>query len=61
MPESYKRYLEGQLRTRFRLTGTPVVLEFREGANPYAGKRNELTERQKKKRARLIKHVKRGG
>ncbi|MFO1493143.1 MAG: ribosome biogenesis GTPase Der [Lysobacterales bacterium] len=61
LPESYKRYLEGQLRTRFRLTGTPVVLEFREGANPYAGKRNELTERQKKKRARLIKHVKRGG
>jgi GTP-binding protein len=60
LPDSYKRYLEGQLRTQFRLTGTPIALEFREGTNPFAGKRNELTERQKKKRARLMQHVKRG-
>jgi GTP-binding protein len=59
LPDSYKRYLEGFLRQKFRLTGTPIVLEFREGENPYAGKRNELTERQVKKRRRLMQHVKR--
>lgn len=58
LPDSYKRYLEGALRKRFRMVGTPVVFEFREGANPFAGRRNELTERQQKKRQRLMRHVK---
>lgn len=58
LPDSYKRFLEGQLRKRFRLVGTPLALEFREGSNPFAGRRNELTERQKKKRQRLMRHVK---
>lgn len=59
LPDAYKRYLENALRERFRLVGTPLALEFREGANnPYAGKKNVLTERQLKKRRRLIKHVK---
>ena len=55
--ESYKRYLENFFRKRFKLEGTPVRIEFRENENPYAGKRNELTEQQLKKRRRLIKHV----
>ncbi len=59
LAESYKRYLENFFRKRFRLVGTPVRLEFREGANPYEGRSNPLTERQKKKRQRLIRHVKR--
>jgi GTP-binding protein len=59
LPDSYKRYLEGFLRQKFRLTGTPIVLEFRAGENPYAGKRNELTTRQVRKRRRLMQHVKR--
>jgi GTPase len=59
LPETYKRYLENSLRQRFRLVGTPLSLEFREGQNPFAGKTNVLTERQVKKRQRLIKHVKR--
>ncbi len=39
--ESYKRYLEGFFRREFRLTGTPMAIEFRTGRNPYAtrGKR----------------------
>jgi GTP-binding protein len=60
LPDSYKRFLENSLREKFRLVGSPLVLEFREGANPFAGKKNVLTPRQVEKRKRLIRHVKRG-
>jgi GTP-binding protein len=40
--------------------GTPVRFIFKEGENPYEGKRNVLTERQVAKKKRLIRHVKRG-
>lgn len=56
----YRRYLENFLRKRYRLEGTPVRIEFRESDNPFAGKRNELTEGQQRKRQRLIRHAKRG-
>jgi GTPase len=59
LPLSYKRYLENFLRKRFKLVGTPLRLEFRTGENPYADKKNVLTERQVKQRKRLIRHVKR--
>ena len=55
--ESYRRYLENFFRKRFRLEGTPVRIEFRESENPFAGRKNELTETQQKKRRRLMKHV----
>ncbi len=58
LPESYKRYLENFFRKRFKLVGTPVQFIFREGANPYEGKKNVLTERQVKAKRRLMKHVK---
>ena len=58
LPESYKRYLENFFRKRFKLIGTPVQFIFREGANPYEGKKNLLSERQIAKKKRLIKHVK---
>jgi GTP-binding protein len=61
LPDSYKRYLENFLRKRFRLDGTPIRLEFRDGENPYEGKRNELSDRQVKKRQRLRRFVKRRG
>ncbi|MEG0186977.1 MAG: ribosome biogenesis GTPase Der, partial [Stenotrophomonas sp.] len=54
----YKRYLENFFRKRFKLVGTPVQFIFREGVNPYEGKKNVLTERQVKRKRRLIKHVK---
>ena len=60
LPESYKRYLENFFRKRFKLVGTPVRFVFREGANPYEGKKNELTERQVARKRRLLRHVKRG-
>jgi GTP-binding protein len=61
LPDSYKRYLENFLRARFKLVGTPLRLEFRQGENPYADKVNVLTDAQKRKRQRLIRHAKRKG
>ncbi|WP_411832033.1 ribosome biogenesis GTPase Der [Pseudoxanthomonas mexicana] len=60
LPDSYKRYLENFFRKRFKLVGTPVRFIFKEGANPYEGKKNVLSERQVAKKRRLIRHVKRG-
>ncbi len=59
LPESYKRYLENFFRKRFKLVGTPVRFVFREGTNPYEGKKNELSDRQIARKRRLIRHVKR--
>jgi GTP-binding protein len=39
VPDTYQRYLEGYLRTAFKLSGTPLAIEFRTGRNPYAKKR----------------------
>lgn len=55
--DSYRRYLENFFRKRYKLEGTPVRIEFREGVNPFAGRKNPLTEKQQQKRRRLIRHV----
>lgn len=56
--DAYRRYLENFFRKRFRLEGTPVRVEFREAENPFAGRKNELTERQAKKRRRVVRNAK---
>lgn len=58
LPSSYCRFLEGFFRHALRLVGTPIRIEFKEGINPYAGKKNVLTESQKRKRRRVIQHRK---
>jgi GTP-binding protein len=58
VPAAYRRYLENFFRERFRLKGTPMRIEFRTDENPYAGRRNELTPRQVRKRQRLMRRVK---
>lgn len=60
VPNSYRRYLEKVFRRELDLAGTPVRIEFRTGANPYATKRNKLTERQIQRKRRLMAHVKKG-
>ena len=57
--ESYRRYLENFFRKRYRLEGTPVRIEFRDSENPFAGRRNELTEGQQRRRTRMIRNAKR--
>lgn len=58
LPTSYKRYLNNEYTRRLDLVGTPLRLIFKGGENPYEGKKNPLTERQVKKRKRLIVSVK---
>ena len=36
IPDTYRRYLESTVRSAFGLQGTPLRIEFRTGANPYA-------------------------
>jgi GTPase len=55
LPDSYKRYLENTLRERFKLKGAPVIVEFREGKNPLAEVKNELTDRQIARKRRIIR------
>ncbi|WP_322999019.1 ribosome biogenesis GTPase Der [Castellaniella sp.] len=35
VPDSYRRYLEGQFRDAFKLAGTPLSVEFKSSHNPY--------------------------
>jgi len=58
VPETYRKYLARVFRQALRLTGTPIRIELRTGENPYKGRKNILTPRQQRKRARLLKHVK---
>ncbi len=58
VPGSYKRYLMNAFREALGLHGTPIRLEFRSGDNPFKGRRNALTQRQIRKRRRLMRHVK---
>lgn len=58
VPDSYKRFLVNQFRAALQLRGTPLRIEFKSGANPYAGRRNELSGRQIARKKRLVKHVK---
>lgn len=58
LPEAYRRFLINRFRKAFKLKGTPVRLSFKTGKNPFEGRRNKLTPRQERKRARLMKRVK---
>ncbi|WP_069471323.1 ribosome biogenesis GTPase Der [Candidatus Marithrix sp. Canyon 246] len=55
---TYKRYLINVLREQLQLKGTPIHLSFKQGDNPFAGRKTSLTPRQRKKKVRLMKHVK---
>ena len=60
VPATYQRYLENIYRKVLKLEGTPVKIEFKTGDNPFAGRRNKLTQRQIQKKKRLVKHTKKG-
>jgi len=54
LSDSYKRYLTNYYRRSLEIMGTPIKIEFREGANPFEGKKNKLTLAQERKRKRLL-------
>ncbi len=58
VPKHYTRYLEKTFRRTFQLYGTPVRVEYRTTENPYAGRKNKLTQRQMTKRRRMMEHIK---
>lgn len=55
--KDYQRYLENSFRKVLGVEATPIRFEFRSPENPFEGRKNELTSRQKKKKARLMQHV----
>jgi len=59
LPGAYKRYLMNYYREQLRLQGTPVRLVFKSPENPFQGQKNKLTERQVKKRKRLVEFTRR--
>ena len=58
IPKNYKKYLENSFRTALKLDSIQLRLIFRKAENPYESKVNKLSDRQIKKKQRLIKHVK---
>ena len=44
LPDSYKRYLNNEFTKHLGLVGTPLKLEFKGGTNPFAEKKNKLSE-----------------
>lgn len=60
LPDTYKRYLMNYFRRSLEIMGTPIRIEFREGSNPFAGRRNKLTPNQMHKRKRMMKFHKKG-
>lgn len=62
VPASYKRYLINTFMDTLDIRGTPLRLEFKTGANPFAGrKKDPMSDRQIRRKKRLIKHVKKSG
>lgn len=56
VPDSYHRYLCNFYQKALKLTAVPVLIEYKQSDNPYAGRKNKLTDRQLAKRRRLIQH-----
>ncbi len=57
IPAAYTRYLENFFRDALDLAGTPVRIEYRTTENPFAGRPNPLSERQRRQRDRMIRHT----
>lgn len=58
LPDAYRRYLASTFQERLKLKGTPVYIELKASKNPYKHQRNVLSDKQKRKRTRMMRHVK---
>ncbi|MBT3136872.1 ribosome biogenesis GTPase Der [Alteromonas sp. ALT199] len=58
LPNSYKRFLMNYFRKALEIMGTPIKIEFREGNNPFEGKKANLTLAQQRKRRRMMSFYK---
>ncbi len=57
-PQSYRRYLENTFRDVLKLHGTPVMIEFKQGANPFKDRDKKGNERPSLKAQRAHKRSK---
>ena len=55
LKKSYKKYIENYFRESLKLISTPLFVDFVDSSNPYEGRTNKLSEKQKRKRKRVIK------
>jgi len=46
-PQSYRRYLENTFRDVLKLHGTPVMIEFKKGDNPFKGRKVKINKETK--------------
>jgi GTPase len=58
LSKNYLRFLTNYFREKFDLIGTPIRFELKTTDNPFKGRKNVLTERQQRKRRRMLRHVK---
>lgn len=54
LPDSYKRYMMNYYRKALKTMGTPIRIEFKEGANPFEGKKSQLSLSQQRQRKRMM-------
>ncbi|SDI60932.1 GTP-binding protein [Ferrimonas sediminum] len=57
LPDSYKRYLMNYYRKSLKIMGSPIRIQFQEGANPFDGRRKKLSGDDLKKRKRVVAHL----
>ena len=55
VPAHYRRYLAKQLRRKLGLIATPVLIEFRRGDNPYAGRKHPPPKKRRRRATRQAK------
>jgi GTP-binding protein len=55
--DSYKRYLENTFRQAFKLEGTPLRVQFKQGANPFEGRKPAPPTPGEENRRRRAKRV----
>tara|TARA_B100001029_G_scaffold124014_1_gene103252 strand:+ start:3345 stop:4727 length:1383 start_codon:yes stop_codon:yes gene_type:complete len=58
LKDSYTKYLENFFRDHLNLGETPLSIHYKDQHNPFSNKPNKLTDRQIKKRKRLVKRKK---
>ncbi|MGP1931246.1 MAG: ribosome biogenesis GTPase Der [Arsenophonus sp. ET-YP4-MAG3] len=58
LPNSYKRYLKNYFQHTLKIIGTPIRIQFKDGDNPYADKKNKLTFPHLRKCKYLMKNIK---
>ena len=57
-PNAYQRYLQNVFRTVFKLEGAPLRIDFKQGDNPYAERKNRISDTQLQKRRRQVQQFK---